>query len=195
MKAIKVNYNNAAVKKPKDLFPSFTCYRYQELDKGTPVKKIRITIDSKIDTEPIFNYYQFNVYANDRFLGTITPGSSQVIEVKDIAELSYEYFEIGIEGFYQTFFGTKYPFVKRTVKVYNYPVVSEELVCSESIYCSDYIYGYLVDGVFYTNRIETNGEYVYSEPIDPTLFTGSYIDIVTKYVYKWDSVGSTFVVI
>lgn len=191
MSIIKVNYNNAAIKKPTKLIPYFYCFKFEELNQdGTFNKVLRIEVDSRIDEESFFDGYVFEVYLNDNLIAYITKTSDQYIELVNDECFSDESFNIRLKGYYTDIFDNQYKFTTEYVEIFNYILCSNIWVCSERILCTDYLYGYINNDftIFYTtyDGLDYDGE------VDPTSFNGRYIDIPSRKVYKWDSNESKY---
>ena len=195
MNIIKVNYNNAAVKKAKELIPVCFCYRYSRLGNDGVENVFCIEVDARINEESFYVNFLFEVYVNEILVGYINKDTEEneagryVIELvnNEQVDMNQDKILVQIKGTYVNEFGNEYSFIKDMISVYNYFTVNEELFCDENIFCNDCLYAYLHEGSFYVDIEGIPGEYTYDGEIDPTSFDGVFVDIHTNLSYEWDS--------
>lgn len=157
MKLIKINYNNLAVRKPKNLTPEFFIFRRVFLnDNGTCERKIFLKkINGRFDLEP----YYTNVFAEfsiNNILLFYADKHSEEINFYNILDKETLLLKIDINGYYinEVFnFKNKFSIIKNLPIT---PVCCDELYCTEEdLYVDTYHEGYLFENKFYYNEEHT----------------------------------------
>lgn len=196
MNLIKVNFNNLAVKKPRQLVPYFYCYKYEDLNEDNTISKtLRIEVNDRLTEEPYYVGYAFEIYINNVLVSYITNNTNSYVEIRNFDAFSLESFNVKIKGYYIDESQIKHSFETNYIEIYNYVVAKENQVCSERVLCTDYLYGYMYEGNFYTTIIQDGNNTTYNGIVDPITFDGRYIDLNTKIVYKWDRTNQEFKVL
>lgn len=157
MKLIKINYNNLAVKKPKELTPEIFMFRRVFLnDDGTCERKIFLKkFDGRFDLEPyytnIFAEFSINdilLFYADKYLK-----ETSLSNVLDKEPLSLK---VDINGYY---INEVYNFKNKFSVIKNLditPICSNEFFCTEEdLYADTYHEGYLFENNFYYNEGHT----------------------------------------
>lgn len=201
MKVIKVNYNNVAIKKPREMEPSYFCYRFTRNVNGVTENVLCIEIDSKLSEDNFYENFIFDIYVDGILMiyinknHTTNSAGRHVVEFINLKQMNKETIYVQLKGTYIDRFNGTQAFIKEAVKVFNGFVASEDLYCGENIVCNEYLHGYLYNNKFYTSKTlvdETNNQYEYDGEIDPETYSGYYIDIDTKLLYKWNSNDSEY---
>ena len=182
---IKPNYNNAVVKRQKQLVPTVISYVYFDGEKNI----YHIEIDARLNEEPLYEDFVFEVYFNDVLVGYITPTSEKnelgryVIDMTGLEAMNDYNINVTIKGKY-TSVSTEYQIGTISYNIVSASVCQEELCCSEDIFCNNYFFGYLNDGVFYEHF--ENGIHQ-DEVTDPEGLDAIFINQHTMQLYKWNS--------
>ena len=214
MNVIKVNFDNAYIKRPKKIEPSVQAYKYIKVESNFSYKVLRLTIYTNIEQEPFYTDFVFDVYINNVLVSRITKdsrkeGNAFIIEFTDRTLFTADSLAITIDGEYKNEQGYTYS-VNSKYKIYNYPVCSDDIFCSEYTYVSDYINGSNIfgfynedDGKFYYDKNASMDNfgvitYTYSDQFHPELIDidwneKTFIDISNNKHYKWDSTQNQFI--
>lgn len=195
MSLIKVNYNNAAVKRARGIIPYMFCYR-QLTESGWALV---VEIDARMPDEPFYDNFLFELLIDGEAKAYVDRGSAKNEEGRYV--LTFELPNIGLDtiyaqvrGTYTDRYGNRRTFVKDALLIRSYLFADEELICGEQLTCNEAIYGYLVDGTFYTEREEVYGDWEYDGAVDPTSWTGDFVDIPSDVAYEWNGDSSSFIV-
>lgn len=179
MTVIRVNYNNAAIKKAALILPELFCYKID--------KVLRIDIEPHIKDEPYYKEFMFEIYIDGELITYITQGHPNenglyYIEITTEEIVNKATFYIYAKGYYLNKQNEKYNFETAHQLILTYPKASESIVCSELLKVSDITYGYLYNNEFYLTKIDET----YSDKINPEEITGQYYDYNSENVYEWD---------
>ena len=142
---VKSNYNNAYVKIPKRIVPSFFIFALPDFDNEGE-KKFYIEIENKLDEEPYYDDYNFEIYLNDILVSYATKQGGNIVEI----DTSYYEDNLGLDGeTTQLTVTIKGYYKKNNIKVYEFdpriesaeltPIISEEIVCSDILYVDDIV--------------------------------------------------------
>ena len=214
MNVIKVNFDNAYIKRPKKIKPSVQAYKYIKIENTHSYKVLRLTIYTNIEEEPFYTDFVFDVYINNVLVSRITKdshkeGNAFIIEFTDRTLFTADSLAITIDGEYTNEQGYTYS-INTKNKIYNYPVCSDDIYCSEYTYVSDYINGSNIFGFyneddekFYYDKNASMDNfgvitYTYSDQFHPELIDidwneKTFIDISNNKHYKWDSTQNQFI--
>ena len=129
MNIIKVNYNNAYIKVPKYIEPTFKNY----VGRKNGEKYLFLNFIDNINEEPIYNKYQFDIYVEGNFVVYINEESQKqyIITVDNIDEK--ENIRVDVTGYYYNNSGMKQVIKNLVFFVPVLPICSNSLVCSENI--------------------------------------------------------------
>lgn len=165
MKLIKINYNNLAIKKPKKIYPEFSCFRRIYLENDNIIKKIFVkNIKTNLEQEPFFS----NIFGELYITGTKSNEKILVFYVdnntKDYTSDSFLQEEtkeviISLEGHYSNkVYNIKQSFepIKQTVNVT--PKCNNGLCCCDELCADETHEGYYEDNTFYLTKNNETGE-------------------------------------
>ena len=215
MNVIKVNFDNAYVKKPKQLYPNVHVYKYNKIVSGTVVKILRLEVLPRLEEEPFYTNFVFDISLNDTPIARIKPnsyheGNKYIVEFTDRSFLLAEFFIVKFDGEYNNEIGYQQLVTGWTKKIYTSPYCGEEVVCSEKTYVSEYINGTYVYGFFnssdekfYFDRATSldglgNVVYTYTNEVNTDLLgeviqSKIFVDASTLVEYTWNSLTDKFV--
>lgn len=193
MNVIKVNYNNAFVRKPANLYPYVYCYReaHRE-DDNWVTKKLFIRIDDRLDVEPFFTNYLFEIYVEGTLVAYMDISSNKIIELEDSELYDKRSFFVDIKGYYYNDMGHRFDMntIRRIVQIV--PICSQQILCSEHIFCDDIIEGYFHNDKFYATK-ELVTEIIDGTPVQTYQYSneitdenvGKYYDRDTGKIYVY----------
>jgi len=193
MNVIKTNYNNAYIKKPTAPSPSFFAYKHVSTEEDESLtKEIKLFINDNLKDEPFFSDYTFIIYVNGTLYTTISKTNEKIITIKNVDFNETPSVAITIEGYYVTDTNHQEEFKPISFQVFN------ELVCSNSVFCSNRI---TVSDVYpgYFNPNDNLMYQTYYNGIYSTQLEGvdghRYIDLLTNRFYKWNSEQECYILI
>lgn len=130
MNIIKVNYNNAYVKLPKEISPSLKFY----VGTKDGEKCLFLNFVDNLSGEPLYTKYHFDIYINNILVAYVTEESQKHYEIESEVIEDNKKIRIDVKGYYFNDNGLKHDIGVLYFIISTSPICSESLVCSENIY-------------------------------------------------------------
>lgn len=190
MNIIKVNYNNAVVKKPNKLTPDVFYIISYDGDKNI----FRIEVDPKLNENSFFTDFLFEIYFDDVLVGYINSSSTKNEQGRYEIELS----EHEVMNNFNINLTIKGKYINNSnilnIDSITYPIINllvcqNELYCSEEIICYNSLLGYLNDNIFY---VSYENELYDGAISNPEELDSVFVDQHTMQLYKWNSIDNEY---
>lgn len=190
MNVIKTNYNNAFVKKPKVISPSFSAFRDIHVNEDESItKRIILTIYNNMAKEPFFTDYHIYVYINNELFCSCNKRSNNIIIIEEDQIENILTPTITITGYYINENGYEVPFDPVEAYLVYGAICSTKIKCSNRIKVTHINQAYL--------NVEDNLLY---EDIEFTIpveldIDKIYLDKLSNSLYKWNSERECYILI